>query len=131
MAKPKHVELLSEHNNRLVWAMNREQRPDVKPDLTDADLHGADLTEFNLSFGDFTGANLAGANLSAADLKGANFTGANLTGANLSFAECSGASFRNASFNGANLCLADGLTQEQISAAKIDQTTKLPDYLEF
>ena len=54
------------------WVSQKRPCP-YKPDLSGADLYGANLTRANLS-----GADLAGANLTGADLFRANLTGANL-----------------------------------------------------
>jgi uncharacterized protein YjbI with pentapeptide repeats len=67
----------------------------VKPTLSGADLHGADLRE----------ADLSGANLSRADLSGANLTNATLTAsvllqADLTKANLSGACIDNANVSG-------------------------------
>jgi len=91
--------------------------------LSDASFQAATLTKARLALVDFRRANLAGANLSGADLNSAILTGANLTGANLSRASLVRARLEGADLQGANLDRADlrgaqGLTPEQIAAAK-------------
>ena len=54
-----------------VWNLWREDNPDVKIDLSDADLSGANLS----------GSNLRRANLSGSNLSNACFIRANLSGA--------------------------------------------------
>ncbi len=118
--------------------------------LNGVELWGADLWRVNLReaqlwqaklAGAFLGrANLSDASLWEADLHGAylwkaNFEGANLTEANLEQANLEGANLKGANLLQANLINADlrqviGLTQNQISKAICDETTKLPDYLE-
>ena len=76
---------------------NQRRRADEAiPDLTEADLPGANLSDANLggadlSHADLSDANLGGAILSYADLRGANLRGANLREAHLSYAILSGA----------------------------------------
>ena len=65
MAKQHHVNVLRQSVRN--WNFSREQRPEVVPDLSGADLKGAYLV--------------------AADLNGTNLIGANLTGANASKTE--------------------------------------------
>jgi hypothetical protein len=113
------------------------------PRLAGAILRRADLRRANLSGGYFRGCDLRDANcskttittsdfrdadLSGADLSGANWTGAVLTGANLAQANLSrtrlvkarleGANLTGANLNGADLRGAQGLTAEQLDAAK-------------
>lgn len=59
------------------------------------------------------------ANLFDTDLRGVVFKNCKLTGANLNKAD----------LRGADLSTAAGLKREQIDAARIDDTTKLPEYL--
>ena len=75
--------------------------------LSDVDLHGADLTR-----ADLTGANLRFADLSEACLHGADLSSANLYGADLnyacfSFADLSRTNLHRANFVGADLSCAD------------------------
>jgi len=79
-----------------------------------ADLVGADLRKVDLQ-----GANLRGTLLIAADLRGVDLSGADLIGADL----------RDADLRGADLSQSIFLTQFQISTAKGDRTTQLPDAL--
>jgi hypothetical protein len=74
-----------------------------------------------LARADFSGASLEGADLRWADLTEADFRNATLHEAMLG-----GAKLSEADLRGADLTGASGLTQEQIKAAKIDETTKLP-----
>lgn len=65
--------------------------------------------------------NLARANLSEANLTEAKLSGANLIDAKFVRAELTGADFRNT-----NISKVRGLTMEQIRAAKVDESTKIP-----
>jgi len=75
------------------------------------DLHGAYVRGTDLSNTTLIGANLSGADFTNASFRGANFKDANLAGTIL---------------RGADLTDAINLTAEQISAAVIDERTKLP-----
>ena len=74
---------------------------------------------------------LSYANLQGANLEGANLDKANLEGANLDKANLHGAGLWKANLEGATLLESRGLTREQIAKAIIDKATKLPDYLRF
>ena len=76
-------------------------------DLSKADLHGAYLRGANLNGAYLYGAYLSGANLNGAYLRGANLSEANLSGANLYGANLSGADLRRATLYGADLRRAD------------------------
>ena len=90
MANDEHVALLKQ--GVAAWNAWRDKNPNIRPDLS-----GADLIEANL-----IGANLSGANLSGADLRAANLDGANLIEAHLS-----GGHLRGAYLGGADLGEAD------------------------
>jgi len=60
-----------------------------------------------------------------------DLSAANLSGADLSKANLRGAYLNNANLQGADLTFSRWLTKEQIAKAKTDETTKLPDYLDF
>jgi uncharacterized protein YjbI with pentapeptide repeats len=77
MADDEHVAMLRKGMD--AWNEWRDENLYIHPDLSSADLSGANLSEANLS-----GAELYGVNLSGADLSGANLSGADLSGANLS-----------------------------------------------
>jgi hypothetical protein len=120
-------------------------------DLNGIELWGADLWKVNLREAQLwqaklVGASLGRANLSEAslwkaDLEGAylwkaNLEGANLTEANLELANLEGSNLKGANLQQTNLINADlrkviGLTRQQLSKAICDETTQLPDYIEF
>ena len=78
---------------------------ECKPDLSYADLIGADLRCFDLSYVDLHGAKLCGANLHKADLVECNLRAADLSGANLNFVNVGGADFRYTDLSGTG-CVA-------------------------
>jgi uncharacterized protein YjbI with pentapeptide repeats len=90
MANVEHLEILKK--GVPTWNEWRENHPNIRPDLEEAKLRGADLTR----------ANLMGANLFKADLRKANLHQANLYEANLR-----DANLEEADLNKADLSLAD------------------------
>lgn len=94
--------------------------------LSEAQLGGADLSDCDLTEATLEEADLAGANLRDAILIGANLSNARLTNADLSGADLSGAVLSGADLAGANLANAQGLTRDQLGAAKLAGAT-LPE----
>ena len=114
-----------------------------RPNLSDADLHGAslsyvDLRDADLWRADLTDAKLDNANLTHANLRGANLTGAKLERAKLRYtslegADLSRANLRWAILHGANLppsALTNStITDEQWATAKVGPTKVTGDRL--
>jgi hypothetical protein len=100
VANPEHLAKLMEGAE--AWNLWRTRNPEIEPDLSNANLIGADLDLANLS-----GANLIAAHLYRANLIGADLTGANLTGADLSYAQLIGTNLSGANLAGAKLELAN------------------------
>jgi hypothetical protein len=102
MANPEHVEVVKRGAEAIrKW---REENPDVRFDLSDADfrgetLSGVDLRNANLSKTDLDGTDLSGANLSNASLFFASIADTNLSEAILE-----GAALWGAIFHKADLC---------------------------
>jgi hypothetical protein len=133
MANEEHLKLLREGVD--VWNAWRAKEPLIQPDLSGADLTGAnlrgadlpkaDLYGANLSGADLTGANLRGANLTEANLSGADVPEANLSGADLPEANLSGADLTEANLSGANLPEANlrgaNLTEANLSGADLPE----------
>ena len=94
-------------NHRHWWNEDCKGWENMKADLRDADLSGADLSRANLSDADLRGADLSRANLSDADLRGANLSRAYLRGADLRGADLSDADLRGAE-GIAIACRSDG-----------------------
>jgi uncharacterized protein YjbI with pentapeptide repeats len=121
MANRQQLSILKQ--GTLSWNEWRKKNPDVRPDLYEAALAGADLRGANLAE-----ANLAGAELNAADLQEANLLGAALVEANLlgaslrkadlGFADLTFAYLDNANLTGARLWKAD-LTAAKLSGADL------------
>ena len=65
------------------WNAWRNEDPDIRPDLGNADLRGANLVGTDLRMADLRGARLAGADLRKADVADVDLTGVRLL-ANLS-----------------------------------------------
>jgi uncharacterized protein YjbI with pentapeptide repeats len=90
----------------------RHLNPDQLPPL---DIHGAFVRRTDLSGASLRNANLAYADATNAIFRGADFAGANLSGTVLV---------------GADLTDAKNLTVDQLRAAKINEFTILPTYIE-
>ena len=97
MPDPEHLAKLMEGVE--AWNKWRLAHLDVRPNL-----HEADLSNANLSNVDLSKAMLVGANLFRADLSGAILAGSNLIRANLSKADLRGADLRGANLIRANIC---------------------------
>ena len=93
----------------------------ARAEMWDANLEGAFLGDANLAEAELWGAYLAGAHLWDANLEGAELWGAHLAEADLRDANLAGAYLW-----GAHLAGARGLTEYQLTEAKLCRTT-LPD----
>jgi uncharacterized protein YjbI with pentapeptide repeats len=131
---------LPEKRQQVVAAWNqwRQDNPDIRPDLSRADLHGAalsgvDLHSTDLALADLSAATLskatrAGARLSRARLEGTNLTEANLFKAalarvDLARATLTGADLTGARLTGANVTEAD-LAGANFTATEIDGNSR-------
>jgi hypothetical protein len=108
------------------WNEWREKNPEVVPDLSKADLLGANLSDANLSSADLRRANLKGARLGgsdlfAADLSGANLSGAQLVKASLFYADLHGAKLTGARLFGTDLSKA-ALGKANLAEAELSLT---------
>jgi hypothetical protein len=102
--------------------------------LGDATLKGAQLNQAllggaHLQRAELIEASLQSANLERADLFGATLGAANLRDARLKRTNLENATLLAANLRGANLSSAIGLTQHQISVARGDSSTILPEGL--
>ncbi len=105
---------LPAHRRRVTSSLRRASelvRGPAGPQLSGADLVGADRS---------------GADLRAANLRGAHLIATNLTDADLRLADLTGADTRAAILAGADLTGAIFVTQAQIDAARGDLGTRLP-----
>lgn len=100
MANPEQLAILRQGVD--VWNKWREENPDVKIDLSDADLGKSSLSGVNLSQVRLRRANLFRADLRRANLCKANLGKANLFEANLMDADLGKASLRDANLGHAN-----------------------------
>jgi uncharacterized protein YjbI with pentapeptide repeats len=145
MANQEHLKLIKQGVD--IWNKWREKRPEIHPDLSQADLRGAKLQKINLSFANLTESKLQFANLTGANLGEANLTksklqetcfqsahmqnsdlsGAGMLESNLQFANLENASLEGVQlnedtlFNQANLKGANLLLATGLSTTQIDQ----------
>ncbi len=106
MANQEHLDILSQGVK--VWNAWRREHPEIRPDLSranlsEANLGGADLRKANLSGASLKEANLYSAYLQEANLKGANLNEADLNEAHLRRANLSRSHLRVTDLNGADL----------------------------
>jgi len=103
------------------WNVWRMAHPGVRPDLSEANLSGADLTGVKLGQGDLRGAMLNGVTLRAADLYQADLRGAELVGADLR-----GSDLEQADLTGVDLTETDltraGLKRVVLTRARLERT---------
>ncbi len=105
-----------------VWNRWREERPALWMDLHGADLSEADLSQTNLSGAGLSEANLSGAYLSEANLSGAYLGEANLHYAHLGGANLSGATLSVVDFSQADLSKAT-LRRAELLGVDLSHTT--------
>jgi hypothetical protein len=115
MANPEHLEALLKGG--AYWNAWRQNKPEVRPDFTYADIGGkVGLAEAYLHEADFALANLSGTNLTGAVLYRTNFSWADLSRANLTRAN-----LQDVNFTRANLSEAT-IVEAGLSHARFDQT---------
>jgi len=135
MANKEHLARLEHTRHRQdvkEWNEWREKHPEIRPDLSGADLSRRFLSGVNLSGANLSGANLSGADLSASNLSTADLSRADLREAALSRANLSktsfieanirGASFRDALVSGASFAGTQGVER----AKRLENTHLLP-----
>jgi hypothetical protein len=115
MANEEHLKILKQGVE--VWNRWRRENPDVRPDLSRADLSGVIHIDWDGGGGGFVltdlrradlhGANLRAANLSLTDLREADLSRANLSGTDFQSAILSGAHLSRTYLGEANLRWAD------------------------
>lgn len=110
MANLEHLAVLNSGLD--AWNRWRQDYPDLRPDLSHANLRHANLQ----------GMNLQNANLSSADCTGANFAGADLANADLSHAQLQDAILKWSDSRGA---VFDGATFTQNPAMSLHLVTSL------
>ena len=130
MANDKHVAILKK--GVAAWNEWRRENPDIRPNLSGAnlrrahlygaDLSGADLSRADLSEAGLSGADLSGADLSRADLSEAPLVSADLTGANLTGSRVYGVSVWRSKLEGAK--------QQNLVITRIDEPQITVDHIE-
>ncbi|MGB0506314.1 MAG: pentapeptide repeat-containing protein [Pikeienuella sp.] len=136
------LRLTGEHATEFNKAVEGDENPKFRIDITRAnlqrtDLSGANLARANASLTRLEGAelndaNLEGAKLNFAKLEGAELNGANLKGAKLNFAKLKSADLASCIFarmlaRSADFTEAKNMTQEQVNAIFGDTDTKIPE----
>ena len=131
MANEEHVAILKK--GVAAWNEWRRENPDIRPNLSGAnlrrahlygaDLSGADLSRADLSEAGLSGADLSGADLSRADLSEAPLVSADLTGANLTGSRVYGVSVWRSKLEGAK--------QQNLVITRIDEPQITVDHIEF
>jgi len=101
MANEEHVAFLKQ--GREAWNTWEQKFPDIRPDLTDADLSGAFLVPTNQDGVPLVGPGMVGVPLYRADLTRATLVNATLVGANLVSADLTDADLSGARLHGAAL----------------------------
>lgn len=104
------------------WNTWRKQHQEIRPDLSDSNLSGCDLSGAFLNEADLNGTNLSSTVLDDADLSGAALIRANLNSAFLNKANLSGANLSGAFLNEANLSGA-ALIRANLSSAFLNKAT--------
>jgi uncharacterized protein YjbI with pentapeptide repeats len=142
MANPEQLKIL--HSGRRKWNSWRKHVGELRPNLSKAQLSGADLRGYDLSNADLrrarlceaelVGADLHEAQMNFADLSSANLARAKVWLANLSQAVLAGANFRRSDLRGTSLRRADlrgtDFTESNlrlVSMAKADVTGAIFD----
>jgi len=128
MANWEHLEILNK--GVPAWNRWRKENPAIRPELGEANLRGAELTEVDFSradlsdtvlrFAKLSEANLGATNLREAKLREAELNGASLLKAHLVDADLAGADLRGAKFNEAVLCWAN-LSEADLSSADLSR----------
>jgi hypothetical protein len=119
MANPEHLANLEAGVD--AWNAWRRESRDLSPDLSEANLSGANLSLADLRHANLRRAKLIGANLSRAGLIGATLQEADLSRANLSHAILMGANVAVAELDGADLSGAN-LIGADLSLARLSGT---------
>ena len=117
MANEKQLRILQEEDVR-VWNEWRNNNPNIRIDLRDADLSLANLTGANLTGADLSRANLTLAYLYDADLNGADLSAANIWETDLRHAKLRDANLRNANLHDANLSDTN-LSRAKLNGARL------------
>jgi hypothetical protein len=126
MANPEHLNLLKQGVKE--WNEWRDSHPNIKPDLSKADLSWVDLRVADLSRANFSRADLRYADLTRANLIRANLSHAHLLSANFDDARIDEANLSSAYLYSANLNLAK-LSRANLSSANLQNANLSKAYL--
>jgi uncharacterized protein YjbI with pentapeptide repeats len=126
MANPDHLARLKRGVGK--WNSWRTANNEVVPDLSRANLSGANLSEADLMGAKLMGARLRGVSLSRAKLRFANLSRADLTDAILSGADLRGAILSGADLRGAYIIGAD-LSDAILNGANLYDTNLIETHL--
>lgn len=116
MADNEHVGILKQ--GVPAWNTWREENPEVRPNLREVRLRGADLRGVDLRRVDLEGADLRRADFSDADLRRADLRGVDLRGADLRRTNLRRADFEGADLGRTDLSDARNLSADQLSTVK-------------
>jgi uncharacterized protein YjbI with pentapeptide repeats len=133
-----HLEKANISHSRMDWSTLRDTHLDgaflfnshlekvfaLKASFKGAQLGEAHLERAWLQYADFEGADLSRTHFEKAYLHGTNFRAAELAGSHWE-----GAFLLDADLRGVNLSKVNGLTQQQIESARMDDRTQLPGTL--
>ncbi|HWD88784.1 MAG TPA: pentapeptide repeat-containing protein [Mucilaginibacter sp.] len=101
----------------------------LEADFSKTNLTNADLSESNFYGGSFEQSVMKGAIVRNANLQLANFNEANLSNCDFRGSDLSDAYLNGTILYGTDLSSVKGLTKNQISRARTNNSTKLPSYL--
>src|SRR6266566_1404188 len=111
MANQEHLDILKQRfdfeDGGERWDKWRKHHPDIRPDLSNAQLMDVNLSFTNLEETNLEGANLRGATLVYSDFSGANLVHTNLSRADLTNANLSRVILGDTNFSEADLRMAD------------------------
>lgn len=116
MANPEHLEILKQGVE--VWNQWREENREIRPDLRDVNLNGANLRNFDLFEAKLRRTELRGARLNKAELSNADLSLAIFIDADLHEAKLMNANLTNSYLHGTNLRSAD-LTSANLRGAYV------------
>lgn len=105
MANPEHLKILKQGVE--VWNKWREENPEVRPDLSGADLQGKRFFQTNFSKSNFSKANLEETWLHACNLSDSDFSFSNLSLAVLNSSDLSNSSLVKSNLQGSRFARSD------------------------
>jgi hypothetical protein len=111
-----HLDILKQGVKQ--WNKWRKQHPEIRPDLSNADMGDAVLSDVDMGNADLSNATLNGTNFGNANFSNADLSNAGLDGTNLSDADLSDADLSGVNLSNADLSTAD-LSGANLSGAKL------------